>query len=89
MASRAAQLRAIARRLEQLDLKDPADREPNRFPRDPDKTTDENVSMDPNHFPGILTETLGGPKRKRHRSHQYEGPRGVAEAEEDEDDEES
>lgn len=85
MESRANKLRALARRLK--ELADPADREPNRFPRDPNKTVDENVSLSPNHYPGILTESLGGPKRKQHRPHQYEGPRGVAEAEEEDDDE--
>lgn len=44
--------------------------------------------MPSHNFPGLVTESLGGPKRKQHRPHQYEGPRGVAEAEDDEPEEE-
>lgn len=89
MVSRSDRLRVLARRLEELRelFSDPAGREPNRFPRDPDKPTDENVPMSSHNFPGLVTESLGGPKLKRHRKHQYEGPRGLAEAEEDDDEE--
>ena len=89
MVSRPDRLRVLARRLEELRelLSDPAGREPNRFPRDPNKTTDENVPMSPHNFPGLTVDHMGGPKLKQHRKHQYEGPRGVAEAEEDEDEE--
>lgn len=90
MSSRSDRLKVYALKLEELQelFSDPAEREPNRFPEDPDKPTDENVPMSPHHYPGILSESLGGPKRKQHRPHQYEGPRGVAEADEEEADEE-
>lgn len=92
MAPSADRLRVLARRLEALRgllPDDPAEREPNRFPRDPEKTVDENVPMTPHDFPGLTVDHMGGPKRKRHRSHQYEGPRGIAEAEEEKEEEEA
>lgn len=48
----------------------------------------ENISVDPNNHPGILTETLGGPSRKKrkHQVHQQEGPRGIASSEDSDDD---
>ena len=77
--TRSARLLRLARRLERLAK--------SRFPVDLDKTVDENVPVDPHKYPGILTETLGGPDRKRHRPHQYEGPRGIADVEDDEEEE--
>jgi hypothetical protein len=47
--------------------------------------TDEETSMSPHSYPGILPETLGGPIRKRHLPHDTERPRGIVEAEEDDD----
>jgi hypothetical protein len=81
-------LRVLALRLEALGEllpDDPAEREPNRFPRDPEKTVDENVPMNPHDYPSLIVDHMGGPKRKRHRPHQYEGPRGIAEVEDDEE----
>ena len=48
---------------------------------------DENVSVNPHSYPGILSDTLGGPNEKRHRPHQYEGPRGLADVEDEDEDE--
>jgi len=47
----------------------------------------EDTVVDPHSYPGLLTDTMGGPTLKQHRPHEYEGPRGIASAE-DEDEEE-
>lgn len=46
----------------------------------------EDISVSPHHFPGILTNTMGGPapKGKKHQVHLIVGPRGIASAEDDE-----
>lgn len=82
MSSRSQKLLALAKRLE--NLINPG-RDPNKFPRDRDKTVDENVPVVPHTYPGTLTETMGGPAMKRHRPHQYEGPRGLADVEDEEE----
>ena len=86
MLSRSQRLRRLARRLEHIQGSefDLEGDEPNRFPRDPDKPTDENVGVSPNVHPGLTPGTMGGPKNTKHRSHQYEGPRGIASAEDEE-----
>lgn len=57
--------------------------------KDVQNLLNEDISVSPHHYPGILTETMGGPamKRKKHQTHTLEGPRGIAGVEEDEDDE--
>jgi len=57
--------------------------------KDVQNLLNEDISVSPHHYPGILTETMGGPalKKKQHQKHDSPGPRGIAEVDEDEDDE--
>lgn len=58
--------------------------------RDVQNLLNEDISVSPHHYPGIITETMGGPelKKKKHQVHQQEGPRGIAAVEDEETDEE-
>ena len=53
--------------------------------KDVQNLLNEDISVSPHHYPGIIPETMGGPalKRKKHQTHDLQGPRGVAEADED------
>lgn len=47
--------------------------------------TREDIPVSADNYPGLKTQTLGGPKQTRHQQkHQQEGPRGEASAEDDE-----
>jgi hypothetical protein len=58
--------------------------------KDVQNLLNEDISVSPHHYPGILTQTMGGPaaKRKIHQKHDMQGPRGIAEAEDEEETEE-
>lgn len=45
----------------------------------------EDISVSPHHYPGLVTETMGGPEQKKHKhqKHDLEGPRGIAQAEDE------
>lgn len=55
--------------------------------KDVQNLLNEDISVSPHHYPGILTETMGGPelKKKKHQGHDSPGPRGVAEVTDEED----
>lgn len=55
--------------------------------KDVQNLLNEDISVSPHHYPGILTETMGGPelKKRKHQKHDSPGPRGIAEVEETEE----
>jgi len=55
--------------------------------KDVQNLLNEDISVDSNNHPGILTQTTGGPnlKKKKHQVHQQEGPRGIASVEDSDD----
>lgn len=55
--------------------------------KDVQNLLNEDISVSPHHYPGILTETMGGPalKKHKHQGHDSPGPRGIAEVVDQED----
>ncbi len=53
--------------------------------KDVQNLLNEEISVSPHHYPGILTETMGGPalKQKKHQKHELDRTQGLAEADEE------